>query len=107
MRAGVSGFRTTKKRAQGSVNTALAELHSVNERWKGDDVGSHGRVERKAGGELVIWSGNWSDRPTGCALAAPPPIGGHHIVADTGAEKGTISLDAKRRPLQARVGREL
>ncbi len=44
--------------------------------------------------------------PTGCALAAPPPIDGNHIVADTDAEKGTISLDAKRRPLQARVGRE-
>ena len=43
--------------------------------------------------------------PTGCALAAPPPIDGNHIVADTDAEKGTISLDAKRRPLQARVGR--
>ena len=44
---------------------------------------------------------------TGGALAAPPPIDGCTIVADTGAEKGTISLDAKRRPLQARVGREL
>jgi hypothetical protein len=45
--------------------------------------------------------------PTGCALAAPPPIDGYHIVADTSAEKGTISLDAKRRPLQARVGRSV
>ena len=44
-------------------------------------------------------------RPTGCALAAPPPIKGSHIVADIDAEKRTISLDAKRRPLQARVGR--
>ncbi len=44
--------------------------------------------------------------PTGCALAAPPPINGCHIVPETGAEKRTISLDAKRRPLQARVGRE-
>ncbi len=43
-------------------------------------------------------------RPTGCALAAPPLIDGSHIVADIGAEKGTISLDAKWRPLQARVG---
>ena len=42
---------------------------------------------------------------TGCALAAPPPIDGNHIVAETGAEKRPISLDAKRRPLQARVGR--
>ena len=42
-------------------------------------------------------------RPTGCALAAPPPINGKHIVAETGAEKRPISLDAKRRPLQARV----
>ena len=45
-------------------------------------------------------------RPTGCALAAPPPIDGNNIVADTGAEKRPISLDAKRRPLQARVGRK-
>ena len=45
-------------------------------------------------------------RPTGCALAAPPPIDGSTIVADTGAEKRPISLDAKRRPLQARVGLE-
>ena len=44
--------------------------------------------------------------PTGCALAAPPPIDGNDIVAETEAEKRTISLDAKRRPLQARVGRE-
>ena len=43
-------------------------------------------------------------RPTGCALAAPPLIDGGHIVAETSAEKRTISLDAKRRPLQARVG---
>ena len=43
--------------------------------------------------------------PTGCALAAPPPIDGKDIVAETGAEKRTISHDAKRRPLQARVGR--
>ena len=43
--------------------------------------------------------------PTGCALAAPPPIDGCHIVTETGAEKRTISHDAKRRPLQARVGR--
>ena len=43
--------------------------------------------------------------PTGCALAAPPLIDGCTIVADTGAEKRPISLDAKRRPLQARVGR--
>ena len=42
--------------------------------------------------------------PTGCALAAPPRIDGNDIVADTGAEKRTISLDAQRRPLQARVG---
>ena len=26
------------------------------------------------------------EHPTGCALAAPPPIDGNHIVADTGAE---------------------
>jgi hypothetical protein len=45
--------------------------------------------------------------PTGCALAAPLLINGNHIVAETGAEKRTISLDEKRRPLQARVGREL
>ena len=44
-------------------------------------------------------------RPTGCALAAPPPVDGNHIVADTDAKKRTILLDAKRRPLQARVGR--
>ena len=44
-------------------------------------------------------------RTTGCALAALPPINGKDIVADTGAEKGTISHDAKRRPLQARVSR--
>ena len=43
-------------------------------------------------------------RLTGCALAAPPLINGNIIVADTDAEKRTISLDAKRRPLQARVG---
>jgi hypothetical protein len=41
---------------------------------------------------------------TVCALAAPPPIDGNDIVAETSAEKRTISLDAKRRPLQARVG---
>ena len=46
-----------------------------------------------------------SARPTGCALAAAPPIDGKHIVAESDAEKGTILLDAKRRPLQARVGR--
>ncbi len=46
-------------------------------------------------------------RPTGCALAAPPLIDGCHIVAESGAEKRTILLDAKRRPLQARVGRWL
>ena len=46
-------------------------------------------------------------RPTGCALAAPPLIDGNHIVAETDAKKRTISHDAKRRPLQARVGREL
>ncbi len=45
--------------------------------------------------------------PTGCALAAPPPIDGKDTVAETGAEKRPILLDAKRRPLQARVGREL
>jgi len=45
-----------------------------------------------------------NDRRTGCALAAPPPIDGNHIVAETGAEKRPILLDAKRRPLQARVG---
>ena len=45
--------------------------------------------------------------PTACALAAPPPINGKDIVADTDAEKGMISLDAKRRPLQARVGWQL
>ena len=43
--------------------------------------------------------------PTACALAAPPLIDRTSIVADTGTEKGTISLDAKRRPLHARVGR--
>jgi hypothetical protein len=32
------------------------------------------------------------------------PINGNSIVAETGAEKRPISLDAKRRPLQARVG---
>ena len=46
-----------------------------------------------------------SSRRTGCALAAPPPIDGKHIVAETGAKKRTILLDAKRRPLQARVRR--
>ena len=46
-------------------------------------------------------------RPTGCALAAPPLIDRNHIVADTGAEKGTIWLDAKRRPLQARVSPQI
>ena len=43
---------------------------------------------------------------TGCALAAPLPIDGYHIVAETDAEKGTILLDATRRPLHARVGRK-
>ena len=33
-------------------------------------------------------------------------INGNTIVAETGAEKRTILLDAKRRPLQARVGRQ-
>jgi hypothetical protein len=54
----------------------------------------------------LLGDGVDSVRPTPCALAAPPPIDGNHIVAETGVEKGTISLDAKRRPLQARVGRE-
>ena len=44
-------------------------------------------------------------RRTACALAAPPPIDSKSIVADVGAEKSPILLDAKRRPLQARVGR--
>ena len=42
--------------------------------------------------------------PTGCALAAPPPIDGKHSGVDTDAEKRTISVDAQRRPLHARVG---
>ena len=42
--------------------------------------------------------------PTGCALAAPPPIDGKDIVAEIDVEKRPILLDAKRRPLQARVG---
>ncbi|KPV53565.1 hypothetical protein SE17_08930 [Kouleothrix aurantiaca] len=56
--------------------------------------------KRLADHEAVAWM---EIRPTGCALAAPPPINGNTIVAETDAEKGTISLDAKRRPLQARV----
>ena len=60
-------------------------------------------------GNTLPWLSNDTEvdhaRPTDCALAAPPPIDGNHSGADTGAEKGTISLDAQRRPLHARVGR--
>ena len=56
-------------------------------------------------GSPVTDTGMMGDGRTGCALAAPPPIDGDTIVAETGAEKRTILLDAKRRPLQARVGR--
>jgi hypothetical protein len=58
-------------------------------------------IRRRMDGEALTGHG-----PTVCALAAPPPIDGNDIVAETSAEKRTISLDAKRRPLQARVGRE-
>ena len=60
-------------------------------------------------GNTLPWLSNDTEvdhaRPTSCALAAPPLIDGNDIVADTSAEKGTISLDAQRRPLQARVRR--
>ncbi len=39
----------------------------------------------------------------GLRFSGAAPIDGKSIVADTGAKKRTISLDAKRRPLQARV----
>ena len=42
--------------------------------------------------------------PNGLRFSGAAPVDGEIIVADTGAEKCTISLDAKRRPLQARVG---
>ncbi len=41
--------------------------------------------------------------PTACPSAAPPLFDGNTVVADTGAEKRTISLDAKRRRLHGLV----
>ncbi len=58
--------------------------------------GNRKSLERKK----FSWS--W---PNGLRFSGAAPIDGCHIVAETGAEKGTISLDAKWRPLQARVGR--
>ena len=60
---------------------------------------------REEGHSYAVIGKDWNGRrPTVCALAAPPPIDGKHIVAEPDAEKRMISLDAKRRPLQARVG---
>jgi hypothetical protein len=44
-------------------------------------------------------------RPNGLRFSGAAPVDGEIIVAETGAEKRTILLDAKRRPLQARVRR--
>jgi hypothetical protein len=42
--------------------------------------------------------------PNGLRVSGAAPINGNHIVADTEIEKRPILLDAKRRPLHARVG---
>ena len=39
----------------------------------------------------------------GLRFSGAAPIDGNTIVAETGAEKGTISLDAKWRPLQQTI----
>ena len=44
--------------------------------------------------------------PNELRFSGAAPIDGCHIVAETDAEKRPISLDAQRRPLQARVGRQ-
>ena len=46
-------------------------------------------------------------QPNELRFSGAAPIDGCHIVAETDAEKRPISLDAKRRPLQARVGLQL
>ena len=58
-------------------------------------------------GEPLLNVAQRTARLTRGALAAPLLINGCHVVAETGAEKGTIAHDAERRPLHARVGREL
>ncbi|KPV51258.1 hypothetical protein SE17_22250 [Kouleothrix aurantiaca] len=56
--------------------------------------------------QVVVGTRFAEDSPNGLRFSGAAAINGNHIVAEIGAEKRTISLDAKRRPLQARVGRQ-